>query len=206
MKPWAVVPVKSFASAKTRLDHLTAQARADLAQTLFEHVIEILNVSCQLGGILVATNSDRVAALAGQRGCDIICDPSVPRAVHKDAGELAHIVDASLTHLAARRVGAALVIMADLPTLETGDIAAVVAAMSGNDVVIAPDRRDMGTNALGLTPPLILPTCFGHQDSFWRHRDTARRRALRAQIHRSPGLGFDIDLPEDHRALTSLKR
>ncbi len=201
MKPWAVVPAKSFAGAKSRLYHLSPQSRAALAQALFERVIAILEASDQLAGILVATNGDGVAAQARQRGCEVICDPVRPDDRDSNSGQLARVVDAALSSLHHRHVRAALVIMADLPLLTVDDITDLVTAMRRGEVVIAPDRNDMGTNALGLVPTLAMPTCFGHEDSFLRHCVAATERGLSIRVQRSPGLGFDVDLPTRHRAM-----
>ena len=77
----------------------------------------------------------------------------------------------------------------------------MVAALDHHDVVIAPDRHELGTNALGLALPARLVTSFGYPDSFRRHVAAARGSDLRIHIARSPGLAFDLDLPADYQVL-----
>ena len=63
-------------------------------------------------------------------------------------------------------------------------------------VVIVPDERGLGTNALLLSPPRAMNPCFG-TDSRARHAAAARNLGLASTELRLPGLGFDVDEPED---------
>lgn len=63
-------------------------------------------------------------------------------------------------------------------------------------MVIAPDRRGKGTNALLLSPANLIEYDFGG-DSFDRHCNRARKAGARLEIVNLPSLGLDLDLPED---------
>jgi 2-phospho-L-lactate guanylyltransferase len=187
---WALVPVKSFARAKSRLAGVLGPAeRETLARSMFEHVLGVLASSEEIGGVTVVTDGDDVAELGRSLGALVVRDAASP--------PLGAIVDAALADLGDRGAGGALVLMSDLPLLAAGDVQGLVAAMRGLDVVVAPDLRDEGTNALGLTPPGRLRTSFGTRDSARRHALGAEAAGLRAGIHRSRGIAFDIDEPED---------
>jgi 2-phospho-L-lactate guanylyltransferase len=187
---WAVVPIKAFERAKSRLASvLPDPERVRLARGLFDHVLSVLGRCRDLDGILVITDSPTVAELASARAT-VIREPVPSRT-------LGHTVDAALAQLASLGAGAALVLMADLPHLEPADVSQLLALLRANDVVVAPDAHERGTNALGLTPPNVLSTCFGRPDSFACHCAAARHAGLRLQIHRSSRLAFDLDAPED---------
>jgi 2-phospho-L-lactate guanylyltransferase len=64
-------------------------------------------------------------------------------------------------------------------------------------IVIAPDAQDEGTNALLLSPPDRMPTCFGRRGSFRAHLDRARALGLEPAVLRAPSLAFDIDSADD---------
>lgn len=194
MKPTAVVPVKSFALAKSRLDHLPPADRIDFARSLVHHVLAVL-ADVELAGVVVITNGDDAALLACELGAEVVRDP--------ESSGLGSVVDAALAH-AARSSAAALVVMADLPRLTAAEVRALIALMHTHQVVIAPDTQDLGVNALGLRPPDLVPTCFGHPDSFARHTALFGRRGIDYAVHRAPGLGLDIDVPADYRALGEL--
>jgi 2-phospho-L-lactate guanylyltransferase len=120
------------------------------------------------------------------------------------AAPLGAVVDAGLAAVRALGAASALVLMADLPGLEPDEVGALLSRLRGAEVVIAPDERGDGTNALGIrfTGPIADPdalehTAFGNPDSFVRHCTWARRTGRRLEVLRRPGLELDVDLPED---------
>jgi 2-phospho-L-lactate guanylyltransferase len=90
-----------------------------------------------------------------------------------------------------------LVLPADLPLLDAGDVRAVLQEMGeGPSAVISPDGMRSGTNALLMQPPDLLPFAFG-VDSFETHLGAARRRGLDVRICDRPHLAFDLDAAAD---------
>jgi len=189
MRTWALIPVRSFSTGKSRLGAL-GPSRAEVARALFDHVHRVVAGSGLFAGVLVATDGADVAALAD----DVLVDEG-PR-------PLAAIVDRGLTVLAARGADAAVVVMADLPLLAAADLARMIGALAEADVVAAADRDHLGTNALGLRLP-APPTCFGNPDSYHRHVAAARAGALRLATIDRDGLAFDVDGPSDLDDLTA---
>ncbi len=192
MSIWAVVPVNDFVAAKSRLaSALDDDARAKLARALCQHVLRVLCASPAVDGVLVLTPSSEVARLARARGAEVSMDPDGERA------PLGPLVDAALARLDARGARAAIVLMSDLPRLLPGDVSALAAGLEGADVVVAPDRHELGTNALALHLRGRSATCFGHADSFARHMASASAAGLRVAVCRSSSLALDVDLPDD---------
>jgi len=66
--------------------------------------------------------------------------------------------------------------------------------------VVAPDRRDEGTNALLVPAGVAFAPAFGER-SFARHADQAARLGVEWRAWRSEGLGLDVDTPADLAAL-----
>ncbi|MEB2311983.1 MAG: 2-phospho-L-lactate guanylyltransferase [Sorangiineae bacterium] len=177
----AVVPVKGFERAKSRLAPMLGErARAELAGALFERVLAALLAAPGVARVLVVSDSDAVLERAAQAGATTRRDAA--------RGGLGRIVDAALAELDGAR---ALVVMSDLPLITVEDIALVTS--SAAPVVIAPDERGEGTNALALPLPPPFATAFGAADSARRHRALAPGAA----VVRSPGLAFDLDEPAD---------
>ena len=195
---WAVVPAKSLARGKSRLSPaLDSDARERFARSLLEHVLAVLTAS-DLGGVLVATDGDDVARLALSHGARVLKDGG--------GGTLADVVDRALAHVGSRGASAALVLMADLPRVQPGDIAQLLAASSDHDVVIVRDHLGHHTNALALSPPTVLRTSFGRADSFEAHVAAARAAGLRVAVVDNERVAFDVDVPADHERVTSLRR
>jgi 2-phospho-L-lactate guanylyltransferase len=67
-------------------------------------------------------------------------------------------------------------------------------------VVIAPDRRGSGTNALLASPPGLIDYDFG-PDSFEQHVNRAKEAGARVEICEISSIGLDLDLPEDLEVL-----
>jgi 2-phospho-L-lactate guanylyltransferase len=63
-------------------------------------------------------------------------------------------------------------------------------------MIIAPDRREDGTNALYISPPGLIEYSYG-PGSFMRHLHQAERFGIKHTICRLPSFGLDLDLPED---------
>jgi 2-phospho-L-lactate guanylyltransferase (CobY/MobA/RfbA family) len=63
-------------------------------------------------------------------------------------------------------------------------------------VTFVPSMSGFGTNGALLAPPDAMPLKFG-EPSFDNHLLAARHRGLTPVIRELPGLGLDIDTPED---------
>ena len=72
-------------------------------------------------------------------------------------------------------------------------------------VVIAPCRRESGTNALLLRPADLVPFSFGPA-SFAAHCAAARAAGVEPAVYRSASIALDLDTPEDWRMVDLLIR
>jgi 2-phospho-L-lactate guanylyltransferase len=192
---WAVVPAKSLVRGKSRLSPaLDGAARARLARDLLEHVLDVLR-ACGLEGILVATDGYDVGDLAAARGASVLFD--------EEGGSLAAVVDRALAEVARRGASAAIVLMADLPRIESRDVAEIMTALNRHDLVLVRDHLGHHTNALAIAPPTAMGTHFGRADSFEAHLGAARDAGLRVAVIDNDRVAFDVDVPADHRRITS---
>lgn len=185
--PWALVPAKGYARAKTRLaPRRSGPERAALARELLAHTLAVLSRCPGLAGVVVVTDADEVAADARARGAEVV----------RDAGAgLGAAVEAGLAALSDRGAAAALVLMPDLPWVEAADVAALLAGDA--DVVAAPDQAGRGTNALRLPLPAALATCFGQPDGLRAHLEATRGAGLSVAVVSRERLAFDLDTPDD---------
>ncbi len=194
-RPFALVTAKGFAQSKSRLAAvLNAAEREALSRGFLVHVLDVLQSCDAIGGRVVVTDSDAVEEVARRHGA---------LAVRDEGTSLGAIVDAALKSIGAR---SAIVFMSDLPELAPSDVHTLAGFLDERDVVVVPDLRGEGTNALALASPQSFPTCFGHADSFTRHLERARSLGLRVGVHTSKRLGFDVDVPSDLAALRKRSR
>ncbi len=191
MSTWALIPIKGFDHAKSRLSEvLQPRERARLAQELFGHVVSVLRDSPEIDQIAVVSDSGNTRAHAERLGLLALADaPGAPG--------LAGVVDHALRDLARRGAERAVICMSDLPELTTEDIADVMRALNETDVVLVPDRLGEGTNVIALAPPTLLPSCLGHKDSLRRHLLRAQKLGLSVSVQLNRGMAFDVDSPVD---------
>jgi 2-phospho-L-lactate guanylyltransferase len=157
---------------------------------MFEHVVQILEISPDIDAIAAVSDSPQARELAERLGALALSD-----AVGSQG--LAEVVDAALQDLEDRGATSVLICMSDLPDLCAHDIAQVARELEESDVVLVPDLAQEGTNVIGVKPATILPSCLGHDDSLRRHHGSARRLGLSVRVQHSSGMGFDVDCPSD---------
>lgn len=194
MTIWAIVPVKPLQRAKSRLAKvLNRDERATLSRQLLEHTLEILADVSGVERTLVVSRDSEALAIARSHGARTVSEWGSPK-LNKA------LVRASLV---ARGYGvsAVLVLPADLPLLTQRDIEKLIAA-SGKppEVILAPDRRGTGTNAILSSPPGLIDYDFG-PDSFQQHIEHAKAAGARVEICKLPSLELDLDVPDDLEAL-----
>jgi len=188
MTTWAVVPVKRFADSKCRLAGVLApEQRQRLSAAMLRDLLAALTATPGLDRIVLATSEPSAAAF----GYPIVDD---------GGGDLNAAIARAAAALEAEKVARMLVIAADIPLAVPAEIAGILAvareAEQEAPVVVVPDARGLGTNALLLSPPRAIAPCFG-PDSRARHAAAARKQGLASRELRLPSLGFDVDEPED---------
>jgi 2-phospho-L-lactate/phosphoenolpyruvate guanylyltransferase len=192
MSIWAVIPAKNPDAAKARLaPALSAEERAALARRLFRGTVEAALGCAALAGAIVVSASPELRALAVELGAHACPDPP---SHHADALNAA--IAFGCARAAALGATAALVLPADLPFLAPAVVMEFLDQAGDAAVAVAPDRANVGTNALLLRPPWALAPTFGPA-SCDRHRAAARARGLSAAIVRLPALALDLDTPAD---------
>jgi 2-phospho-L-lactate guanylyltransferase len=180
--PAVLVPVKGFAAAKVRLAPALAEdERAALARSMATGVVE---AAAPLP-VAVACDDDEVRQWAAGAGAEVVWTPGLG---------LNGAVEAGVAWLRDRGFDYALVVHGDLPRAS-----ALARLTSFRGITLVPDRREDGTNVVGL--PLALPRrgCFRFAygpASFARHLAEARAHAD-VRIARVPDLQWDVDVPAD---------
>jgi 2-phospho-L-lactate guanylyltransferase len=189
---FALIPMKRFADAKSRLrDQLPDAARDALARAMFERVLGAARACSALSGIAVLTDGDEVEQLARRAGAHVLRDNALQKP------RLGALLDDALAQLPAFGAARAVVLMADLPYLEALDIACLVEALERCDMALVPDARGNCTNALAVRLPLPFATAFGHPQSYAVHTQSARDHGLRLARLQNARIAHDVDTHAD---------
>jgi 2-phospho-L-lactate/phosphoenolpyruvate guanylyltransferase len=190
---FVAVPVKDLANAKQRLiPALTSAERRALAHAMLEDVLQALGEAAP-GAIFVVTTDPEVAALSRRSGAACLIE-SANRG-HTEAVAFAQ------QEAHARGADRFVTIPGDVPCVTADEVRTLLSVLGDErGVAFVPSVSGFGTNAAVLVPPDAMPLKFG-EPSFQNHLEAARQRGLVPVAVMLPGLGLDIDAPEDLRML-----
>ena len=197
MKYNAIIPVKSLATAKSRLaPFLSQHQRETLVLDMLQHVLYVLQDSELFEQVSIVSSDERVLKQAQSWGARALSE--------EQPGHNPALYAAALREKA-EGVAALLTISADLPVLSTQEIRCLFEQSVQYEVVLAPSRDSTGTNAILARPPLVVPYLFG-PDSFHNYIEAARQIQISYTTYHSTGLALDIDTIDDLDALEALDR
>lgn len=190
MALWAIVPVKPLRRGKSRLAGvLSPEERNELNRRLLTHTLETLNAIPEIEQVLVISRDQAALSLAREHGARTVLENGAPEL--NVALARATIV---VKNYATRGL---LIVPADLPLISPEDVNAMLdIAVDPPVVVLAPDHRRQGTNALLVCPVGLIEYDFG-PGSFQRHCERALQAGARLEILELPSLALDMDMPED---------
>ena len=174
MTGWqAIIPLNLGRDCKTRLaDRMSRAERDRLVEAMARHVVARVRATPGISEL-------RILSPVKPGFADMIWAKDRGRGLNPElAAQLGS--------------GPVIILHADLPTLETADVEAMLAAAEQSGAAIAPDRVGTGTNALALTDPAGFVPAFG-EGSFLRHTALLPSAAIVART----GLAVDIDTPDD---------
>jgi 2-phospho-L-lactate/phosphoenolpyruvate guanylyltransferase len=198
MRTAAILPVKRFAAAKSRLGASVEDTlRERLARAMVGDVLSALARSRAIERTIVVTCEQSLQQAARLHGALVIEDSAERgQSAAVELGIRRALVDG------AERV---LCVPGDCPALDPGELDALLAddMLGGRtpaQVVIVPDRHGSGTNGLLLSPPEVIAPSFG-PDSCERHRALARAAGASCRLARPSSLLLDIDTGADLAAL-----
>jgi 2-phospho-L-lactate guanylyltransferase len=196
MRATAVLPVKRFGAAKSRLaGSAIAAARPEVAAAMVADVLAALSRSREIERVIVVSGEPRARAATAEAGVEWVDDP-------EDRG---HPEAASLGVAAALAAGAecAALLPGDCPLLDAGELDHALRGMAEGVVAVIPDRHGSGTNGLLLSPPDAIAPAFG-PGSRERHLRLAAEAGRAGRVAAVPSLALDLDTPDDLEAMSAL--
>ena len=192
MKTFAIVPVKRFENAKTRLSSmLDMEDRIRLSSIMLEDTLQILSVTPPLTQVIIVSADKRADEIATKHGAKFL-----PEEKEKGVNSAVALADGYCIEKEA--ADATIVIPHDLPLLDSLVIskACELAEKESTCIVICPSVRYDGTNMLLRKPPSVIGT-FYETDSYNMHVRTAIKLGIPVKPLLSKSLMYDIDTPED---------
>ncbi len=196
MRVRALIPLKDLANAKSRLSGLLSPSeRRSLAQAMVKDVVTVLAGHSKISTITLVSDDAYAAQLASEFSLEHWPEYTL------GCRGLNNIIDRSCELLFAKNDQPIIVLHGDLPCLSSEDISEVVDRLEAKtDLVIGCDRHQTGTNILAFYPRSMPKLSFG-TDSCARHSASAKAMGIDASVIIRPGIGLDIDEPQDLKLL-----
>jgi len=188
---YALVPIKDPAKGKVRLAPLMSPAeRYELCLFFAWRTLETCAAAFGADRTIVVTASAEVADLARSLGVKLVAED--PPGCGLDPALALGCARARLDG-----AEALLVVPTDLPFASVEELRAVSAAIpAAPGCLLVPDRRNTGTNLLGLAPARGDLFAFG-EHSLRRHSALAAGAGCEVRLYENQMLALDVDLPED---------
>ena len=185
MRRWIVIPIKAPEACKTRLSPALGDGeRQALVAAMLRRTVEAARA---------VARRDEVLLLGPSRHGLSDDTPLLP-----DPGQGLNTAMTSARDAAAKAgIDRLVLLSADLPTVSADDVAALL-DVPADAIACGPDRAGQGTNALSLPLPQAAQFRFFYgEGSFAAHRAEAARLRLPFRVIDRPGLGLDIDRPDE---------
>jgi 2-phospho-L-lactate guanylyltransferase len=194
MRATAVVPVKRFALAKSRLaSGVDAARKPELIAAMIADVLEAIGAARSIERTIVVSQEPTAVELAAAAGAELVDD-------FDDTGHNAAVL-AGIARAEAAGARCVALLPGDCPLLDPRELDKMLTGVPDPYVAVIPDRHGTGTNALVLAPPNAIEPSFG-EGSRERHVAAARAAGVPYGVEELASLGLDLDTPADIVALT----
>ena len=188
MKIAAIIPVKTFSNAKTRLD-LSSQKIEGLCKIMLEEILHIISISPQIEKTILVTKEEKAIEIGKKFNVIIIRDEE-----EESVNSAVALAD---KYLLENKFDASIVFPQDIPYIKTQDIDFMLKYMAQpNFAIIIPSRRFDGTNALVRMPIDLMKTHYD-EDSYKIHMNTAKEHTLNVAMVFVKRIMWDVDNKED---------
>ena len=186
----AIIPVKTFSRAKSRLD-LPQETKSGLCGLMLEELLHTLSLSPLIERTVTVTGDPEASRIARKYGAAVIPD--------RDESGVNEAVALADDYVRENGIGATIVLPQDIPFTKTQDIDFLLRIQAPPDfVTIVPSRRFDGTNALVRMPHDIMGTSYD-RNSYRNHVEAAKRHTRNSSVLFVRRMMVDIDGIEDLR-------
>jgi len=194
LKTAAVIPVKTFLKAKTRLG-LSSEQTEKICEIMLEEILDVLSISPQIDKIIVVTKDEKALEISKKFDTVQIIDNEESGV--NDAVALAD------EYLLNNDFEASIVFPQDIPYIKTQDIEFILKFKTNADfAIVVPSRRFDGTNALVRNPVNLMKTHYD-EDSYKIHMSTAKEETRDVSLVFVKRIMWDVDNMDDLKFLLS---
>lgn len=188
MKTSAIIPVKTFSKAKTRLN-LAHEKKEELCKIMLEEVLQSIFNSNGINKIVVVSKDENALRISKQVNAIQIFD--------NDESGVNNAVSLADDYLENSSFDASVVFPQDIPFLHSCDVDNLLKNQnSSKRVLVVPSQRFDGTNALFRRPLNIMTTHYD-EDSYKIHFKEGRSQTQNTSLVLIRRIMLDIDNQAD---------
>ena len=188
MKIAAIVPVKTFEKAKTRLG-LESSKKQALCKLMLEEILHTISISPKIDEIVIVNKDSEATKIAKKFNAVCIIDEK-----EESVNGAVALAD---KYLLENNFDASIVFPQDIPYIKTQDIDFMLNYKAPpNFAIVVPSRRFDGTNALVRMPIDLMETHYD-EDSYKIHLNTAKEKTLNSALIFVKRIMLDVDNDED---------
>jgi len=194
LKTAAIIPVKTFSKAKTRLDLAPGQ-KEKICEIMLEEILYTLSISPQIDKIIIVTRDKKALEISNRFDVVSIMD-------NKESG-VNDAVTLADKYLLENDFETSIVFPQDIPFIKTQDIDFILKFKASSEyAIIVPSRRFDGTNALVRKPVNLMKTHYD-EDSYKIHMSVAKEKTKEVSMVFAKRIMWDVDNMDDLQFLLS---
>jgi len=182
----AIIPVKTFSKAKSRLG-LDSEKTEQLCKIMFEEVLSAISKS-QVNKTVIISRDESAFEIAKKYNTVHIFE-------EKENGVNAAVSMAE-KYLLENNFDASIVFPQDIPMIRSQDIDELIRFQRTPQLIVVPSRKFDGTNALLRSPVNVMETHYD-EDSYKIHLTTAKSRNIPTTFALISRIMWDVDDQSD---------
>ena len=187
LKTSAIIPVKTFSKAKTRLN-LQPDCKEEICSLMLQEVLRTVS-DCKIINQIVLVTKDEEALKIGRQFNAV--------GIFDDELGVNNAINLADEYLSDKNFDCSVIFPQDIPTMTSTDIETLLGFIkSTNSVIIVPSRQFNGTNALVRCPSGLMQTKYD-LGSYTHQIDAARTRTNNISIALIRRMMLDIDDESD---------
>ena len=187
LKTSAIIPVKTFSKAKTRLN-LQPDCKEEICSLMLQEVLRTVS-DCKIINQIVLVTKDEDALKIGRQFNAV--------GIFDDELGVNNAINLADEYLSDKNFDCSVIFPQDIPTMTSTDIETLLDFIkSPNSVIIVPSRQFNGTNALVRCPSGLMQTKYD-LGSYTHQIDAARTRTNNISIALIRRMMLDIDDESD---------
>ena len=187
LKTSAIIPVKTFSKAKTRLN-LSQDCKEEICSLMLKEVLRTIS-NCKVVNQIVLVSKDESALKIGRQFNSV--------EIFDDESGVNNAIDLADDYLSDKTFDCSIIFPQDIPTMTSSDIDTLLGFIkSMNSVIIVPSRQFNGTNALVRYPSGLMQTRYD-MGSYTHQIDAARTKTKNISIALIRRMMLDIDDESD---------